>query len=116
MPDEPETLVCFDLARPIPPSPRRLVRRLGPNDLDAVAQIHAAVWGPEAGSQVETLRRTLRAMPDRLSIHLAEDDDGGGFPTARIVFTPNQVDNYRIIATSFGNGSTGQFTITVDER
>jgi thiol-disulfide isomerase/thioredoxin len=43
---------------------------------------------------------------------LAFDDDGGGFPDARIVFTAPKDDTYVIICTTFGPGETGKFTLT----
>ena len=47
---------------------------------------------------------------------LARDDDGGGFPNARIVHRIAQTGEYRIIATSFGAGNaTGEFTVTITE-
>jgi hypothetical protein len=45
---------------------------------------------------------------------LAQDDDGGGFPNARIIFFPAQDGEYRIIATSI-NRALGSFTLTVRE-
>jgi hypothetical protein len=74
--DERETLVAFDLRERVTAVPGIVVRRIGPEDLDAVGEVKAAVWGREAAGQVETLGRTLRQMPERLSIHLAEDEEG----------------------------------------
>ncbi|HEU4517911.1 MAG TPA: hypothetical protein VFS03_00225 [Microvirga sp.] len=76
VPDEPETLLAFDLRKTVPAVPGIAVRRIGPEDLDAVGVVKAAVWGREAAGQVEALGRTLREMPERLSIHLAEDEEG----------------------------------------
>jgi predicted Zn finger-like uncharacterized protein len=47
---------------------------------------------------------------------LAEDDDSGGFPHARIIFTAPRTDNYRIIVTSFAPGAGGVFNLTVREQ
>src|SRR5262245_31985966 len=44
--------------------------------------------------------------------HLVHDDDGGGFPNARIVFKAPKDGIYRIIATSF-EATTGAYTLTV---
>ncbi len=44
---------------------------------------------------------------------LAEDDDGGGFPNARIVFRASADGDYRIIATTFNVNETGAYTLTV---
>ena len=44
---------------------------------------------------------------------LAQDDDSGGFPNARIVFRAPQDGWYRIIVTSFGGGASGPYTLRV---
>jgi HEAT repeat protein len=44
---------------------------------------------------------------------LAEDDDGGGFPNARIIFRAPQDGWYRIIVTSFSGGASGPYTLRV---
>src|SRR5262249_42070414 len=51
----------------------------------------------------------LRLEDENLN-QLAEDDDSGGFPNARIVFRAQREGVYRVIATSFG-GATGPFTL-----
>jgi predicted Zn finger-like uncharacterized protein len=45
---------------------------------------------------------------------IAEDDDGGGFPNARIVHRCTQTGLYRIIATTF-DGKTGPYQLIVQE-
>jgi hypothetical protein len=45
---------------------------------------------------------------------LAEDDDGGGFPNARIIFKVERAETYGVVATCFGQGK-GAFTLTVRE-
>jgi len=45
---------------------------------------------------------------------LAEDDDGGGFPNARIVFKAPSTGPYQLVATSF-KGSQGTFHLIVTE-
>ena len=47
---------------------------------------------------------------------LIEDDDGGGFPNVRIVYSISETGLYRVIATSFGNLQTGPFTLTIREQ
>jgi thiol-disulfide isomerase/thioredoxin len=42
---------------------------------------------------------------------VAEDDDGGGFPNARIVYKPEKTGTYKIIATTF-QPATGKFLLT----
>ncbi|MBM3996601.1 MAG: hypothetical protein FJ303_20975 [Planctomycetes bacterium] len=45
---------------------------------------------------------------------LAQDDDGGGFPSARIIHKASATGKYRIICTYFGDGGNlGNFTLTV---
>jgi hypothetical protein len=44
---------------------------------------------------------------------VAQDDDGGGFPNARINYKAAEAGDYKIIATTFKAGETGAFTITV---
>lgn len=46
---------------------------------------------------------------------VAADDDGGGFPDARINFKSPKTGDYTIICTTFGNGSTGKYTLYVKE-
>lgn len=51
-------------------------------------------------------------LEDPQANFLASDDDGGGFPHARITFKANKTGKHRIISTYFGNGN-GEFTLTV---
>jgi len=44
---------------------------------------------------------------------LAEDDDGGGYPHARIFHTPSKSGEFRLAVTSYQVGQTGPFVITV---
>jgi hypothetical protein len=46
-------------------------------------------------------------------IMLAQDDDGQGFPNARIIFTAPENGWYRIIVTSFSGGANGPYTLRV---
>jgi hypothetical protein len=46
---------------------------------------------------------------------LAQDDDGGGFPNARIMFVAPRTEEYRIIATTF-QPATGAYTLTVRQQ
>ncbi|MBI3407733.1 MAG: redoxin domain-containing protein [Planctomycetes bacterium] len=50
-------------------------------------------------------------LEDSAGKNLAEDDDGGGFPNARIIFKAPKDDTYRIIATAFKG--VGDYTLTV---
>ncbi|MBI1829881.1 MAG: hypothetical protein HYR84_00355 [Planctomycetes bacterium] len=45
---------------------------------------------------------------------LAQDDDGGGYPNARIIHKATQTGKFRVICTYFGGGGNlGNFTLTV---
>ncbi len=45
---------------------------------------------------------------------LAQDDDSGGFPDARIIYRATEAGKFRVIASHFGGGGAlGQFTITI---
>lgn len=46
---------------------------------------------------------------------VAADDDGGGYPDARIIYKAPKTGDYTIICTTFGNGSTGKYTLFVKE-
>jgi hypothetical protein len=51
-------------------------------------------------------------LEDSAGKQLAEDDDGGGFPNARILFKAPKDGTYRIVATSF-DGKSGDYTLTI---
>jgi len=44
---------------------------------------------------------------------VAFDDDGDGFPNARIIYVAPQSGNYRIVCRTFGNQGTGGYNLTV---
>jgi len=46
---------------------------------------------------------------------IAQDDDGGGFPNARIIYKAPQDGSYTIVATTFKPNDTGKFNLTVAE-
>jgi serine protease Do len=46
---------------------------------------------------------------------VAADDDGGGFPSARILYEAPTTGDFTICATTFGGGSTGKFMLTVKD-
>jgi serine protease Do len=52
-------------------------------------------------------------LEDEKGKELARDDDGGGFPNARIVFSAPSDGTYRIICTTFNPNETGAYTLTV---
>lgn len=67
--------------------------------------------GSVDGNQLDPF---LRLETDQ-GIALAEDDDGGGFPNARIVYTPSSDGEFRIIATTFMAAQTGAYSLSVAE-
>jgi len=52
-------------------------------------------------------------LEDPAGKQLAQDDDGGGFPNARITFKAERGGEYKIIATTYGAGMTGKYLLTV---
>src|ERR1043166_8753145 len=44
---------------------------------------------------------------------LAQDDDGGGYPSARIIYKATETGKFRVICTHFGGAATGPFQVTV---
>lgn len=54
-------------------------------------------------------------LEDANGNNVAQDDDGGGFPNARIVYVCPANGEYRIVATTF-LGGTGNFTLQVSEK
>jgi hypothetical protein len=55
-------------------------------------------------------------LEDSNKQQLAEDDDGGGFPHARIIFNCQKAGVYRIICTTFAPGATGAYTLKVAQQ
>jgi hypothetical protein len=51
-------------------------------------------------------------LEDETGRQLAADDDGGGFPNARIIIRPTHSGTYRVIATAFA-GTLGRYRLTV---
>ncbi|MSU80244.1 MAG: redoxin domain-containing protein [Gemmataceae bacterium] len=45
--------------------------------------------------------------------NVAQDDDGGGFPNARMIYVAPKNGDYTIVCTSFGGGDAGKFTLIV---
>jgi hypothetical protein len=44
---------------------------------------------------------------------LAQDDDGGGYPSARITMKAPSTGKHRIICTYFGGGASGEFNLSI---
>ncbi len=55
-------------------------------------------------------------LEDAKGNRLAEDDNSGGFPNAKIVFRAKENGAYRIIATSYNSGETGSYTLIVQKQ
>jgi hypothetical protein len=55
-------------------------------------------------------------LEDPTGFQVAADDDGGGFPNARIFFQCQRTGRYRIICTTFNHGGVGRFRLTVQQR
>jgi hypothetical protein len=52
-------------------------------------------------------------LEDPRGVRLAEDDDGGGYPNARIVFLAPADGAYRVIATTFAGGAVGPYILRI---
>jgi Tfp pilus assembly protein PilF len=46
---------------------------------------------------------------------VAEDDDGGGYPNARLAYRAAETGTFRVYATTFAPGMTGKFRLTISE-
>jgi 3D (Asp-Asp-Asp) domain-containing protein len=76
----------------------------------------------QAGTQYTINLKTLQAGYDPyLELYnptgqlVAQDDDSGGFPNAKIVYTPTVAGNYQLKCRSFGNSSGGAYSLTVEQ-
>jgi hypothetical protein len=73
------------------------------------------------GGQVYTIDLISRAfdsylrLEDPNGLHLMEDDDGGGYPNARIVYSVPTDGVYRIVATTFNPGAVGPYTLQIQQ-
>ncbi|HZZ82376.1 MAG TPA: trypsin-like peptidase domain-containing protein [Gemmataceae bacterium] len=65
--------------------------------------------GDKSGKKLDTFLRL--ETPEAKMI--AEDDDGAGFPHSRIVHKALKDGDYRVVATSFEPGQTGNFTVKI---
>jgi serine protease Do len=55
-------------------------------------------------------------LEDAKQNKLAEDDNSGGFPNAKIVYRAKENGVYRIIATTYNSGETGNYTLIVQKQ
>jgi hypothetical protein len=68
--------------------------------------------------QIDMMSRQIDSylrLEDPDGKQVAEDDDSGGFPNARIIYKAPKTGTYKVIATTFPPGATGKFTLTVKE-
>jgi hypothetical protein len=54
-------------------------------------------------------------LEDPAGAQVAFDDDGGGFPDARIVYKAAKTGDFTIVCTTFDGNTTGKFTLTVKD-
>ncbi len=104
-----------------PTDPQMLVGRMG-----GAAEMKRAKAFPVQFSKGKTYVINMKQVPgstldpylvlaDPKGKTIATDDDGGGYPHARITHITAVDGRFQIIATSFGI-STGEFSLTVEER
>ena len=58
---------------------------------------------------------TYLILQDAKGKELAKNDDTGDGQAARLVYTPKQTATFQIVVTSFTEGETGKYTLTVAE-
>ena len=54
-------------------------------------------------------------LEDPNGTNIAQDDDSGGFPDARIIIRAPKTGDYTIVCTTFAAGATGKFTLIVKD-
>src|SRR5262249_2333951 len=64
-----------------------------------------------AGSSLDSVLMVYDSTGQTL---LGFNDDGGGYPNSRLVFYATAGVNYKIVVGAYGNGSTGNYQVTVD--
>jgi serine protease Do len=69
------------------------------------------ISGDKSGKDLDTFLR----LENSEGKEVAQDDDGGGFPNARIVYKVLRGGDYRMIVTSFTGKQTGSFRLVVHE-
>jgi thiol-disulfide isomerase/thioredoxin len=52
-------------------------------------------------------------LEDAKGKQLAFDDDGGGFPNAKLIYKVGQDGTYKVVATTYAPSQTGSYTLTV---
>jgi hypothetical protein len=98
----------------------RVEGKLSPDDAkDKVVtksphQVHVMKMKAGQTYQIDLVSKAFDAflrVEDESGKELASDDDGGGFPDARLYFKAPEDGSYRLIATSF-DGKAGPYTLT----
>src|SRR5207302_4518835 len=64
-----------------------------------------------AGSSVDSIVMIYDSTGQNL---LAFNDDGGGYPNSRLIFSTTAGVNYKIVVGSYGANSTGGYQLTVN--
>ncbi len=96
---------------PFDPEDKKFRCKLYQVDLQAGRNYVIDMTSPNAAALDPYLR-----IEDMNEVVLARDDDGGGFPNARIFFTPAITASYVIVATSYAPHNAGQFTLSIREN
>jgi hypothetical protein len=100
---------------------KKITGKLSPDDpKDKVMaksphQVHTMKMKAGKTYQIDLVSRAFDSflrLEDSAGKELAKDDDGGGFPNARIVFKAPKDDTYRIIVTNL-DSKTGDYTLTI---
>jgi hypothetical protein len=78
------------------------------------------LFNMEAGKtyQIDMKSKALDSylfLEDPNGVGLAQDDDSGGFPDARITHKATVTGKHRILATHFGANGVGDFTLTIEQ-
>jgi hypothetical protein len=88
------------------------------NDPNYKGKRHKLLLFPMEAGKTYQIDMTSNAFDSYLFLEdpdqnlLAMDDDGGGYPSARITIKAAKTGKHRIIGTYFGNG-TGEFNVTI---
>jgi hypothetical protein len=93
-------------------SPRDVVRRGHFCTVYAVSMKARLIYTIDL---ISTAFDSYLRLEDPRGLPLAEDDDGGGYPNARIVFAAPVDGVHRVIATTFVPGAIGRYTLVIRE-
>lgn len=65
---------------------------------------------------ISTQFDTWLRLEDANGNEIQEDDDSGGNLNSRIVYTPTKTGDFRIVATTFGAGAVGMYTLKISAK